>query len=121
MSERDTKIKELNKANHNVDNERKTLDTEYSFSEEYREPIEETKVNNNTKNNQTTKFSLNMNKKSNNDNTATNDEAAASVQVLNFECLKRNDFNDEFVQNYEDFSPSWRKECDRLNLRKKNY
>jgi hypothetical protein len=38
---------------------------------------------------------------------------------LNFANLPRQDFNDEFMQNYTDFSPSWRKEADRINLSKK--
>jgi hypothetical protein len=28
------------------------------------------------------------------------------------------DFNDEFMEFYEEFSPSWRQECDRINLSK---
>ena len=31
------------------------------------------------------------------------------------------DFNEEFMENYEDFSPSWRKEADKMNNRKNNY
>jgi hypothetical protein len=38
---------------------------------------------------------------------------------LNFTNINRQDFNDEFMQNYTDFSPSWRKEADRINLSKK--
>ncbi len=37
---------------------------------------------------------------------------------LNFTNINRQDFNDEFMQHYTDFSPSWRKEADRINLSK---
>ncbi len=40
------------------------------------------------------------------------------VSGLNFANLNRQDFNDEFMQNYNDFSPSWRKEAERVNLSK---
>lgn len=37
---------------------------------------------------------------------------------LNFSSLPRNDFNDEFLQNYKDFSPSWRKEVEKIPISK---
>jgi hypothetical protein len=98
----------VNNANKSIKQtpETKNGDTEYSFSEEYQEKNEETRPIENAPIN---KFSLNLNLNKNN-----------NVQCLNFESLKRNDFNDEFIQNYEDFSPSWRLECDKINLRKSN-
>ena len=44
-----------------------------------------------------------------NDSSKTN---PSSKLNLNFE--KNNDFNDEFLDNYNDFSPSWRKEADKI-------
>ena len=44
-----------------------------------------------------------------NDSSKTN---PSSKLNLNFE--KNNDFNDEFLDNYKDFSPSWRKEADKI-------
>ena len=29
--------------------------------------------------------------------------------------IKKSDFNDEFMDLYEEFSPSWRKEADEMN------
>jgi hypothetical protein len=31
---------------------------------------------------------------------------------------KNSDFNEEFMDHYDDFSPSWRKECEKINLSK---
>ena len=33
---------------------------------------------------------------------------------INLEKLQRKDFNDEFMENFEDFSLSWRNECKKL-------
>ena len=33
---------------------------------------------------------------------------------LNLSNLPRQDFNDEFMANYSEFSPSWRKEADKM-------
>ena len=33
---------------------------------------------------------------------------------------KEKDFNDEFLENYNEFSPSWRKEVDKMIQRKQN-
>lgn len=38
---------------------------------------------------------------------------------LNLSNLPRQDFNEEFMANYDEFSPSWRKEADKINLSKK--
>ncbi len=38
---------------------------------------------------------------------------------LNFANLPRKDFNDEFMENFNEFSPSWRKEVEKINLGKK--
>lgn len=38
---------------------------------------------------------------------------------LNFANLpKHSDFNEEFLENYDEFSPSWRKEVDKIKLSK---
>jgi hypothetical protein len=38
---------------------------------------------------------------------------------LNFSNLPRqSDFNQEFLENFADFSPSWRKEVEKINLSK---
>jgi hypothetical protein len=42
---------------------------------------------------------------------------------LNLEEIQNNkvrDFNEEFLENYNEFSPSWRLEADKMNQRK-NY
>ncbi len=39
---------------------------------------------------------------------------------LNFENIAKADFNDEFILNYDEFSPSWREACERINLKKKH-
>jgi len=139
VSERETK---MNDNNIKITSEReiklsdRKSEREYSFSEDYRENNEENKAQtkNNINNSNNNKFSLNLagkghgnvinNSNSDNNNDDNYDENSnnnnVNVQGLNFENLKRGDFNDEFIQNYEDFSPSWRKECDKINLRKKN-
>lgn len=38
----------------------------------------------------------------------------AKINELNFENLERKDFNDEFMEKFDDFSPSWRNECKKL-------
>lgn len=41
---------------------------------------------------------------------------------LNLENLPKKDFNDEFMEKYEEFSPSWRNECHKMkgvNLKKR--
>ncbi len=35
---------------------------------------------------------------------------------LNLSNLPRQDFNDEFMANYSEFSPSWRKEADKMTM-----
>ena len=40
-----------------------------------------------------------------------------NYNCLNFENIPKTDFNDEFTLNYDEFSQSWRDQCDRLNLR----
>ncbi len=96
-----------------IANKHNNHESEYSFSEEYHDNYEENKVSN-FKNSNNKKFSLNLNNNNNNQGATNN-----NIQQLNFENLKRADFNDEFIQNYEEFSPSWRKECDKINLKKK--
>ena len=39
---------------------------------------------------------------------------------LNLKNEKQKDFNDEFLENYNEFSPSWRKEVDKMIQRKQN-
>ena len=39
---------------------------------------------------------------------------------LNLKIEKHKDFNDEFLENYNEFSPSWRKEVDKMIQRKQN-
>ncbi len=39
---------------------------------------------------------------------------------LNLEQLKKKDFNDEFLERKDDYSPSWRIECEKLDNRMKN-
>lgn len=36
--------------------------------------------------------------------------------VLNLECLPKKDFNEEFMEHADDFSPSWREGCRQVNL-----
>ena len=43
------------------------------------------------------------------------------INLENIANNKVHDFNDEFLENYEDFSPSWRREVDKMNQRKKDY
>ncbi len=41
---------------------------------------------------------------------------------LNLENLPKKDFNDEFLEKYEEFSPSWRNECHKMkgaNIKKR--
>lgn len=50
-----------------------------------------------------------------------NDANSGGISLgLNFANLPANhmDFQTEFLQHYEDFSPSWRKEVDRMKNRK---
>lgn len=107
VSERDVKNsahgKDKNKQN---DQDKKNFDTEYSFSEEFHENHEETKV-------KTGK--IHVDKLNFNQQNQTND----NFGTLNLENLTRTDFNDEFIQYYDDFSPSWRKACEDIHLRKK--
>jgi hypothetical protein len=39
--------------------------------------------------------------------------------ILNLENLPKADFNDEFMEDADDFSPSWREACKKINLCKK--
>lgn len=62
--------------------------------------------------------------KENNDTIIETQMKNEEMNDLNFENIANNkvhDFNDEFLENYENFSPSWRKEVDRMNQRKKDY
>ena len=34
--------------------------------------------------------------------------------LLNFQNLPKTDYNQEFMSKFEEFSPSWRKECKKL-------
>ena len=119
VSERDEKMN-LNSNKQSIvekspEQEIRVFDTEYSFSENYRDNHEESKVNNHLNAN-TNKFALNFNKTNSN---STNNVEINNLGGLNFENLKRADFNDEFVELYDEMSESWRKECDKINLRKK--
>jgi hypothetical protein len=40
---------------------------------------------------------------------------------LNLESLPKNNFNDEFMEMADEFSPSWREACKRINLVKNIY
>lgn len=48
-------------------------------------------------------------------------EEMNDINLENIANNKVHDFNDEFLENYEDFSPSWRREVDKMNQRKKDY
>ena len=48
-------------------------------------------------------------------------EEMKDINLENIANNKVHDFNDEFLENYEDFSPSWRREVDKMNQRKKDY
>jgi hypothetical protein len=82
--------------------------TEYSFSEEYHD------VNDDSKKKKAPPSAINP------ISIKLSDNKPSDLQGLDFNNLHRADFNDEFTELYEEFSPSWRKECDRLNLKKKD-
>ena len=82
--------------------------------------------------NKSPNLSLNLNlKDSNNFNNSNNfnsgnvnininasNNSVKPLSLLNLAQIPRNDFNDEFMENYNDFSPSWRKEVEKINLSK---
>ena len=59
----------------------------------------------------------NINNKQNNLKNNLNVIKPNSKLNLNFD--KNKDFNEEFLENYDEFSPSWRKEADKMRQRKK--
>ena len=64
---------------------------------------------------------LNINKYNYNNNIKSNGSVLTKPSSkLNLNLEKNKDFNDEFLENYNDFSPSWRKEVDKMLERKKN-
>lgn len=70
-------------------------------------------------------FTLNFNNNSFKEiSTSTIDDLKNSCNVKNFalnlENIPHKDFNDEFLEKIEEFSPSWRAECKKLKGLKKN-
>ena len=60
-------------------------------------------------------FKLNLNK-----NEADNNKSNSGVVELNFANISSQnmDFQSEFLQHYDEFSPSWRKEVEKMKNRK---
>jgi hypothetical protein len=46
------------------------------------------------------------------------DSTKPNSKNLPIDIRKNSDFNEEFMEYYENFSPSWRKECEKINLSK---
>ena len=68
----------------------------------------------------------NINSRSNDTIINTNENVDQSLKMndLNLKKIPNNtihDFNQEFLENYNDFSPSWRREVDKMNQRRKDY
>ena len=64
---------------------------------------------------------VNINKYNYNNNIKSNGSVLTKPSSkLNLNIEKNKDFNDEFLENYNEFSPSWRKEVDKMLERKKN-
>jgi hypothetical protein len=56
----------------------------------------------------------------NEDNNNNNNIHLLELKLDEIQNNKVRNFNDEFLENYEEFSPSWRLEIDKMNQRK-NY
>ncbi len=66
-------------------------------------------------------LNININKYNYNNNIKSNGSVLTKPSSkLNLNIEKNKDFNDEFLENYNEFSPSWRKEVDKMLERKKN-
>ena len=61
--------------------------------------------------------SLNLGSLNNNQNISNN---IPQLKNLNLNVAKNFDFQQEFLENYDDFSPSWRKEVDKMQKSKIN-
>ena len=80
------------------------------------------KINNHNLQNSQEIFNNNNNNENNNNNNKKNNKIFTTAPNLNgLEKYKFQDFNEEFMSNYNEFSESWRKEADKLKLRQENY
>ena len=61
------------------------------------------------------------NNNNNNINKNNNKIVTTAPNLNGLEKYKFQDFNEEFMSNYNEFSESWRKEADKLKLRQENY
>lgn len=63
---------------------------------------------------------ISKNEDNNNNNTSGNSIHMIGLNLEEIQNNKVRDFNEEFLENYNEFSPSWRLEADKMNQRK-NY
>lgn len=113
VSERELKNNIENKIQNKLNNER-PMDTEYSFSEDYNDKVEDkdNKINFSMKINQQ-KYPLNIN------NIQTKKPTIPTLGFGTLANLPKSDFNDEFIEHFDEFSQSWRDACKEINLKKK--
>jgi hypothetical protein len=61
------------------------------------------------------KFTINIDETKTN-SSSVRDRKNIVIPSLNFENIARSDFNSEFLENADRFSPSWRDECKKIKF-----